>query len=128
MAEQASGGIFGSLRRLGASFLAVVRLRVELFTLELEQEKHWLATTLLYGFAAVFFGITTIVLAIFTVLEFCPAPALPWVLLGFCLLFLGLAIWAGLRVRQQVTQSGAAFSGTLEELKKDLERIKGNSD
>lgn len=112
-------GFLGSLRRLGETFLAAIHGRVELFALELQQEKQWLVATLLWIAAAIFFGATAIMLITLTILVVCPPSIRPWVLLGASVLFIGLAVWAWVKLRRQF-QPRVPFSGSLDEMQKDL--------
>ncbi len=121
MAEegQARGGIFASIRRLADTFLSAVHNRVELFALELQEEKHWLIATLLWSAAAIFFGVLAILLVVALIFYVVPATGRLFVLIGFCVGFIGLAVWALAGLRRQFNQK-RPLSDTLGELEKDI--------
>ena len=122
--EPASFSLTGSLRRVGDSGLSTLRNRVELFALEVQEEKHWLITTLLWAGAAMFFTALAIVFVAVTVVWLSPEAARPWVLGGFCVLFIALAVSAISGLRGIMRDKPPAFSETVSELKKDAQWIR----
>ena len=124
--EQAThaSGLFGSVRRVAETTLETLRNRIELFAVELEEEKHWLVSTLLLAAASIFFGsIAVLVITALVVLLF-PESARPWVLAAFCLFYLGLAVAAGQGLRKKLHHKTPPLSGTVGEIKKDIEWIR----
>lgn len=109
----------GSLRRLGASLLALGRIRLELFSIEFQEEKQRVASlafwavlsALAVGFAGVFLALALtvwlwethrlVVLALAT---------LAWV---------GLAIFGVMRVKGLAARGSTLFESSLAELRRD---------
>jgi uncharacterized membrane protein YqjE len=117
-------GLVGSLRRLGATLLGLLRNRLELFSLEYQEEKHWFIVTMLWCVAAIFFGAGAVLLVALCAVYFTRPPARDWVLLGLCLLFVALAVWAVVKLRLRL-RPRQPFAGTLREIEKDLARLQG---
>jgi len=57
-----------SAKRMLATLLATVSTRVELFTTEIEEEIHRVASVLLWAVVALFFGSLTVLMIAFTVI------------------------------------------------------------
>ena len=120
---QTPEGIFASVRRMVETTLSTVQNRVELFALELQEEKCWLISALLWTAAAVFFGGLAIVFVVGAMIYFSPDIARPWVVGGFALLFVYLAINAVVGLRRSMQSKKPPLSDTIGELKKDIEWI-----
>lgn len=117
-ATETKPGVWTSLKRLLDGVLATAQNRIELFAVELQEEKCRLVEALLCAAAVATFGIMTLSLLTFTIV------VLFWdngrlAALG-CLGVLHLAgtalAWRALQLR---LKRGSAFAGTVEELKKD---------
>lgn len=121
--EPTTEGILASVRRMIETTLRSVQNRVELFALELQEEKAWLISTLLWAAAAVFFGGLAIIFVVGTVVYLSPESARPWVLGGFALLFVYLAVNAIVGLRRSMENKKPPMSDTIGELKKDIEWI-----
>ncbi len=119
------GGLLASVRRLGQTALGAFQNRLELFAVELQEEKNWVITALLWTAASIFFGLMGVITITATVVLFCPEPARPYVMGGFCIVYCALAIWAGLGLRKQLKNREVPFSNSLSEFKKDIEWLKG---
>lgn len=122
--ESSPSGIFASLRRLADTALSTVQNRVELFALELQEEKSWLISTLLWAAAMIFFCGLAIILAVGAILYFAPESWRPWVLLGIAAVFIWLAINAVAGFRRSLRDKRPPLSETMGELKKDIEWIR----
>ena len=112
------GGIFTSLRRLLDNGLALAQNRVELFAVELREEKCRLVEIMLWAAAVVALAMMTLsVSTILIVLLFWETARIA-VLLALSLLYLlaTLLVWRGLRTRLNRT---SAFSATLGEIGRD---------
>ena len=120
---QTPEGILASVRRMAEAALRTVQNRVELFALELQEEKCWLISTLLWAAATVFFGGLAIIFVVGTVVYLSPDNARPWVVGGFALLFVYLAINAGMGLRRTLHNKKPPLADTVGELKKDIEWI-----
>ena len=121
--EPTTEGILASVRRMIETALRSVQNRVELFALELQEEKAWLISTLLWAAAAVFFGGLAIIFVVGTIVYLSPENARPWVLGGFALLFVYLAVNSILGLRRSMENKKPPLSDTIGELKKDIEWI-----
>jgi len=113
----------GALRRISETFLSILHNRVELMTLELKEEKHWVVATLMFAAFAIVFGILSIVAILVTIAVLVPAEARVWVMPGICLLTLaGLAVTA-LGLKKKLKRP-APLTDTLAEIKKDIACLK----
>lgn len=121
--EPTTEGVLASVRRMIETALRSVQNRVELFALELQEEKAWLISTLLWAAAAVFFGGLAIIFVVGTIVYLSPENARPWVLGGFALLFVYLAVNSILGLRRSMENKKPPLSDTIGELKKDIEWI-----
>jgi uncharacterized membrane protein YqjE len=119
-----SPGVVGTLRRMAETVLRTFHNRIELFAAELQEEKSWLIATLLWAAATVFFCGLAIIFVVGTVVYLVPESARPWVLGGFSLLFLYLAVNAIVGLRRSFRDKPAPMSETIGELKKDLDWIR----
>ena len=111
-------GILVSLKRILDTLLATAQNRVELFAVELQEEKCRVVEAMLCAAAVAAFGMMTLSLVTFTVVllfwENGRLPALAG-LSVLCLVGTALA-WRALQSRMKTR---SAFAGTLDELKKD---------
>ncbi|MFZ6770727.1 phage holin family protein [Undibacterium sp. Di26W] len=111
--------ITDSLAQLASTLISSVHTRLELASVELEEELNRFSSSLLWSLAAMFFAGLAILVAILTLI------ALFWdsyrytVLLSLLGLFSLLAIGIFLRVRSAMRNKPAFLSYTLAELKKD---------
>ena len=117
--ESRSRGMFDSLRRLGDSVLTLVHRRLELASLELQEEKYRLIDLLLRAAALVVFGILTLVSATALVVvifwERSPVAALAIVTGLYAL----VALLVAFSIRSRLKHSPPPLSDTITELKKD---------
>ena len=122
--ESKSAGLFDSLRRLGDSVLSLAHRRLELASLELQEEKHRLIDLLLRAALLVVLGILTLVSATALVVvifwERSPVAALAIVTGLYALAVLMVAL--GLRAKLKT--GPPPFSDTIAELKKDREWLR----
>lgn len=111
--------VTGSLRRLGASLFALGRIRLELLSIELREEKERLTALLFWAvFTALLSGFGLVFLALWMTVAFWDTHRL--LALGLsCAVFLGLGLFAGLRVRQLLSDPDGPFSASLSELRDD---------
>jgi uncharacterized membrane protein YqjE len=124
--ETAAGVGLSRLRRIGSTLLGVVQTRIELFALELREEKLRLAESLLWAAGLFFFGqIGLLLLTLALVLALREHAVL--VLLLFGAAYAGMAIACGFALRQRLKNRPSPFSGTVEELKKDREWLSLNN-
>lgn len=108
----------GSLQRLGDRALGAMQTRLELFAIELQEEKCRFVQTMLLTSAVITLTGTALILLTLTVVVLFWESARTAVLCGLTLLYgvtAGLACW---RLFRHLS-AGAAFRGTLAELAKD---------
>jgi uncharacterized membrane protein YqjE len=122
--ESPPSGIFASLRRTLDTALSTVQNRVELFALELQEEKSWLLSTLLWAAAMVFFCGLAIIFVVAAIVYLAPAVWRPWILVGVAVVFVWLAINSIAGLRRSLRDKRPPLSDTMSELKKDIEWIR----
>jgi len=115
-----SSGILASVRRMADTVLSSAYNRIELFALELEEEKHWLIKTLLWTAGTIFFGVLAVTFLTLTVILLSPDEAKRWLLIVFCVLYVGLFLGAWMGLRKLIKAKSPPMSDTLSELKKDI--------
>jgi uncharacterized membrane protein YqjE len=116
-------GLLASLQQLLKSFTEILHTRVELLSVETE-EAAWLAGQLIiYALVAAFFLALGLLLLTVFIIKASPEAYQMYVLGGFGLLYLLLAVvFARLMIRKLRTRS-RLFSATLFELEKDRKRL-----
>ena len=118
--DQQSSGLMASVQRFGEALLSTLRNRLELFSLELQEEKERAVAILIAAAAAIFFTFLAIVVVTLTVVALVPETARPFVLLGFSLLYVILAVSAVLLLRKKLRGLARPFADSVAELKKDF--------
>jgi len=122
----AEGRLFGAVRRMLATFLAVVQTRAELATTELQEEIQHAATILVWSLVALFFAsLSVLMIAVTVLIAFWDTHRL-LVALVISGVFIALAAGTGLYARARVRSKPKFLSATLNELKRDraaLERV-----
>lgn len=111
-------GVWGALQRILDTLLATTQNRVELFAVELQEEKCRLIETLLFAAAVAAFGLMALSLVTLTIVLLCWEKGLLPALAGLSVAFIvGAALaWRALQSR---LKARSAFADTLEEIKKD---------
>jgi len=120
-----SPGILHSLRALSAALASAFHTRVELFVTELEEERERLKQTLVFTMLLLFgLSMGFILLTIFLVALFWEQG---WVgaIGALSFLYLGIAAFAAVKLRNSVLSRPGLFTATLAELGKDRDRFKG---
>ncbi len=113
-----SPGVFGSLRRLLQTLLAVAQNRLELLLVEAQEERLQFYETLLLAGTVIVLGAITLGTVIFTLVALCLHAERFDLLVGLILLCLLATVVAFWRLRQRL-RAWTPFSATLAELKKD---------
>ena len=125
MADAQGTGPKDSLRALGASLLALLRVRVELAAVELkegaERSKRQFVLALV---AATFLASSLPLAAFFVVVLFWDTYRLA-AIAGVTLAYFAIGLWAFLNFRSTAANSPPPFSATLEEFQKDLDMLRG---
>jgi uncharacterized membrane protein YqjE len=111
--------VSGPLRRLGASMLALLRIRLELLAIELQEEKDRVVRMLVWAVVTAFLGCFALVfVAAFVTVALWDSHRL--LALGvFSLLFVALAAWGALELRRIAGASPTLFRASLGELRSD---------
>jgi uncharacterized membrane protein YqjE len=113
-------GLFGSIRRVLVTTLALCQSRIELIALELREEKQRALALIIWGIALAFLGLMTIVAIVATVVFLLWDNALA-VLVGFSAFFLILAVGSFIAARNKLEK--IPFGETIAQLRKDRESI-----
>ncbi|HCW0481232.1 TPA: phage holin family protein [Pseudomonas aeruginosa] len=112
-----------SLRRFGAAFLGLLHGHVELFGIELQEQKaNTLRLLLFAGLALVFALLLLIGLSLLVLIVFWDTNRLA-AALGLCLFYVIGSLFCGWRLYQSINDESSPFSATLEELANDRERL-----
>ena len=122
-ADQSSPGLFGSLRRLLDTGLSAVQNRVELFAVELREEKCRLIEILIWASAAIFLGMMALTFITFTIVIFFWEDARIAALVGVSLFYVATASGAFWGLRSRLTKGPMPFAGSVAEIKKDKEWV-----
>lgn len=119
-----AGGASGPVRRLGASLLALGRIRLELFAIEVQEEKERVASLLLWSVLTAFgVGFGALFVAAFVTVAFWDTHRL--VALGLAaLLFIGLAALAAMRVQRLAANGSMMFRSSIDELRQDAAALR----
>jgi uncharacterized membrane protein YqjE len=115
----APAGILGAFRVLGESLLATVQDRLELFSVELQEEKFRLILTFVWISAAVFTAMMAIVFASLTLVYLFWESARLAVLGGLTVFYAGALIAIILAFRRYIARQPSPFSATRQEIGKD---------
>jgi uncharacterized membrane protein YqjE len=113
-------GVIDTIRSFLATWVAVVKTRVEIISVEIEEQREWLESLILLALAALFcISLGLILLTLFVVVLFWETDARRWVLGGFAALYLigGGALWLALRAKMRAKPK--LFAATAAELGKD---------
>lgn len=111
----------GTARRLADNALAAVQTRLELFALELREEKTSAIELLIWVCTALFFGMMAVITLIAALIMIFPPEWRVYATGGFALLFTIGAIWAYTRLRARLKNQAVPFNDTVNEFKKDRE-------
>lgn len=119
--EPKAGGIIDSVKRVGESALALLHNRLQLFSVELQEEKHralqavlWLCAGVILVFLGLAMGVGTLAMLVYGQWG---VPGLA----GLTILLLAVGAIVLAVMWNRVKTCGTPFSGTLQELKKDSE-------
>jgi len=119
--EPKPAGLIESVKRVGDAALGMLQNRLQLFALELQEEKYRVLQALLWlggGLVLVFLGLSVGVATLAVVVHRCwGVPGLA----GFTVLLLALGAVVLAVMWHRIKSSGTPFSGTLTELRKDRE-------
>jgi uncharacterized membrane protein YqjE len=110
-------------RRLGAAVLGLLHSHIELFGIELQEQKSRTVSLLLFaGLALVFALLALVALSGLILILLWDNYRIPG-MIGLCVFYLLAGLFCGLRLKAAVFDESSPFSGTLEELANDRERL-----
>jgi uncharacterized membrane protein YqjE len=110
--------------RLAATLLAMVQTRMELASVEMEEQSQRYLGYLLMSLLALFlFGIAIVLVALLVIILFWDTYRIAAVL-GMAGVFALAAVVIGLKVRSGFASQPALLSATMAELQKDIEFLK----
>ncbi|MCI0745125.1 MAG: phage holin family protein [Verrucomicrobia subdivision 3 bacterium] len=126
MAEgnHSGGGIFSSVRRVADTALSSIHTRIELFSIELQEEKQRLVRLLLWTVITLFAAFLAITVLTVMVCMFFPTEQWKYVLMGFGLVYVAIAVATSFKLRDEVRNTPPPLADTMAELRKDLECLR----
>jgi uncharacterized membrane protein YqjE len=110
-------GLFDTLKGMAAVAVDVAQTRLELLSLEVEEERARLSALLVLSLVALFFLGLAIIFAALLVVTVWPHPV--WVFGTLALLFLVGGLVAALRALRQIKAKPRLFQTSVSELEKD---------
>lgn len=122
-----STGFVGSIRSLADGLLASAQDRLELFSVELQEEKVRLVQTFIWISAAVFTAMMAATFASLTLVYLFWDSARLAVLGGLTLLYAGLLAAIVVALRRYLARQPAPFAATLHEIGEDRACIRDRS-
>jgi uncharacterized membrane protein YqjE len=121
----ADRGPLDSLRGLGATFVALVRTRIELALVELREEGERRKEMLVLGvIAGVFLSLALLLVAFLVVVLFWDTYRIA-AIAGVTLAYLGVGVGALFKLKHRIRTSPPPFESTLSELARDVEALRG---
>ena len=126
-ATPASAGFLHSLRALGDGLLASVQNRLELFSVELQEEKFRLIQTFVWISAAVFTGMMALTFVSLTLVYLFWASARLAVLGGLAVFYAGALVAIIIAFRRFIARQPRPFSATRQEIGEDRACIRNEN-
>jgi uncharacterized membrane protein YqjE len=126
-APPVSPGFIAALGKLGDGLLAGIKTRVELFSVELQEEKFRLIQTFIWISAAVFTGVMAVTFASLTVVYLFWESARLAVLVGLTLAYTAALLALVIAFRRFIARQPKPFAATLAELETDRACIRNPS-
>ncbi|MGA3007290.1 MAG: phage holin family protein [Opitutaceae bacterium] len=123
----APAGFFSSFRILGDSLLGTVQDRLDLFSVELQEEKFRLIQTFIWISAAIFTGMMAVAFASLTLVYFFWESARLALLGGLTVIYAGALIAIVIAFRRYRARQPVPFSATRQEIGKDRACIRNQS-
>jgi uncharacterized membrane protein YqjE len=122
-----SRGLSDSIFRLGGTALALLRTRLELVTVEFDEEREWATELLVLVLSGVLLALFALLFAsIFVIAYFWEAYRL-WAIAGVTLFYVALAVLTFMRLQQRRREKPAPFAATLAELGHDVSALRRES-
>lgn len=123
----ASAGFLDSFRGLGDSLLATVQDRLELFSVELQEEKFRLILTFIWISAAIFTAMMAVAFASLTLVYLFWESARLYALGGLTLIYTAALVIIIVSFRRFLARQPSPFSATRQEIGKDRTCIRKES-
>ncbi len=117
-----SPGFTASLADLGDNLIGTLQERIELISVELQEEKYRLIRLIIWISAAVFAGVMTLAFATLTIVYLFWESARLGVLAGFTMFYGAALAWVIVLLRRTFTHP-MPFEATIKTLKEDCECI-----
>ncbi|MDF3059812.1 MAG: hypothetical protein K0R17_4027 [Rariglobus sp.] len=118
-----SPGFIASIAGLGENLIKTLQERVELVSIELQEEKYRMIQILIWIGAAVFAGGMTLSFATLTIVYLFWETARLAVLTGFTVFYGAVLVWVILTLRRTLTHP-KPFEATIENLSEDREWLR----
>ena len=119
----APSGFMASLAGIGENLVATVQERIELISLELQEEKFRVIRMLIWMGAAVFAGVMALSIATLTIVYLFWDTARLGVLTGFTVFYSAALVWVVVKLRGTFTHP-KPFQATIDTLSEDRECIR----
>ncbi|MFH1067360.1 MAG: phage holin family protein [bacterium] len=114
-------GLLATGRRLLDNGLALLQTRVELFSVEWQEEKQRVIAALIWASAALFLSAMALTVATFAIvfLVWESREARSIALIGVTLFYFFAALFSGLMLKKKLRETCAPFMDSLREIRKD---------
>lgn len=112
-------GLFASLRRVVETIVDILQNRLELITVEVQQEKCRVIELLILAAAVIFCGFMAVALLTLTIVLLFAPEARVYALGALTLIYFGAAAAAVFGLKSKLKNPPYPFAGTISELKKD---------
>jgi uncharacterized membrane protein YqjE len=119
-----AGGLFASVRALLATLVAIGHTRLELLSVEIQEEVERIAGLLVWSVAALLAGLATLLLLSAAVVLWVDPPRRWMAAAVLALVFLAVCLGAARQARARITLKPRPFDATLSELEKDHDLLK----
>lgn len=119
-------GIIRNIARMVSTLLAIFHTRIELFTVELQEEAHRLLSYLILSLVALFCVMMAFLLAIFLVIVLFWDTHRILVISGLVVFFGGVAVLVSIGIRSSYRKKPRMLAYTRNEIARDIERFKSD--
>jgi uncharacterized membrane protein YqjE len=116
-----SPGLFQSLRKILDTGAGALQTRVELFAVELKEEKQNLLSLIIWISVTLFLAMMAVIVITGTVILLFDGERRLYAAGGFCIVYLAGALGAFLKVKSRLRETSLPFFDTIEEMRKDRE-------
>jgi uncharacterized membrane protein YqjE len=124
VSTSSSHGLLDSVRQIGENLLGTVHDRLELFSLELQEEKFRVIRMLILANAAIFSGFLALIFISLTVTYLFWEHARIWVLGGFAFFYTAIFVGLALAVLRGAHRETAPFGSSRREIASDRDAFR----